>query len=772
LRVVITEKPSVARDIARALGVKSSGDGYIYSSDVVITWCVGHLAELVDPAAYRPEWKRWSFDTLPMLPEKFQLRPRKGVVDRFKVVKRLLKDKRFTTVVNACDAGREGELIFRNVYDLAGCQLPIQRLWIASMTETAIRKGWENVSDGTSFEALGAAARCRSEADWLVGLNATRAMTVMGRKGGDSELLSVGRVQTPTLAMMVRRDLEIANFVPEKFFRVGAQFSLEGGEERWSAYWFDPSAKDKPEKGAKGAEKQTPKAERIEKKEIAEAIAAAALGSPGSIVKATSKKKNEKAPLLYDLTSLQRRANSRYGLSAARTLEIAQTLYEKAKVITYPRTDSCFLTPDQTPSLVGLVKQLSTVSEYAVHARSLLNKELPITKRIVNEKEVGDHHAIIPTGFISSRLDRDQARIFDLVSRRFLAVFSGDAVILNSEVEVAVQPMVSNPDLIEPLHFRSKGRILQVPGWRAIDPPNNKGDSLLPSVKEGDSTTTHKTKVADGATRPPAHYNDASLLRGMETAGKDLGDKELARAMRKAGIGTPATRAAIIQTLIRRSYVGRDGRSLVTSERGRALVGALTVPELLDATLTGQWEAKLSEIADGGGDPVAFMAKIRTLTTRIVAEIQAAPAPTFAVTPPSTKPLGLCPICNEPVHERRAVYSCPSSDCDFVVFKTMAKRPVSATMVRTLLREGQTKVVKGFKSRKGKDFSAAITVGSDGKTTFLFPERKPNTTSSSPPKSPVGQPCPRCRVGVLIRGKAAFGCNQYRNGCNYVIPFE
>lgn len=774
MRLVITEKPSVARDIAKALGVRGKNREYLYSNDMVITWCVGHLAELVDPAAYDKSWKKWQFETLPMLPSVFKLRARKGVADRFKVVKQLLKDKQFKAVINGCDAGREGELIFRNVYRMAGSKLPVERLWIASMTDKAIKDGFNNLTDGATYDPLGAAAQCRSEADWLVGLNATRAMTLLVRKGsGESDLMSVGRVQTPTLAMLVKRDLEIADFVPETFYRVGAQFQTKE-KDSWFGYWFDPKTKEKKTKKGKADSKDTPKAERIDDKAVAEQIVALVSGKTGIVTLTERKDKKEKPPLLYDLTSLQRRANSRYGLSAAATLKIAQELYEREKIITYPRTDSCYLTDDQVPTLKPLLNDLCRIADLNQHIQPLLAGKLRITKRVVNSAEVGDHHAIIPTGKIPNRALRpDQARIYDLITRRFVAVFCKDALIQNTRLVTAVAADDPPPHLENPLMFRAKGRVVAEYGWRAVDPPTSKKGTMLPLVQEGQEAEVSKAKVAEGKTRPPSPHNDSSILRAMETAGKELGDKELARAMRRSGLGTPATRAAIIQTLLSREYAERKGRALLSTEKGRVLIGAIPVKVLLDAELTGRWESRLAGIAESGEDPIAFMDQIREFTEKVVRDIEAAPAPKIAFQPTiiGDKALGNCPLCQTEVFERRNVYKCSTQGCGFVAFKKMAKREISPTMINVVLKEGKTKPYKGFISKKGKPFEAGLTIEEGGRVGFWFPERTYN--ENRPPRaSPVGMPCPQCRSGAIIKGRTAWGCDQYRAGCHFRVLFE
>ncbi len=415
-RLVVTEKPSVGRDLARVLGARTRRKGWFEGNGVVITWCIGHLAELEEPKHYDESWRRWALETLPMVPETFVLRPRAGARDQWEVVRRWLRDGAVEQVVNACDAGREGELIFRYVYELSGCARPVVRLWVSSLTDMALKAAWANLRSSSEFDDLGDAARCRSEADWLVGLNATRAMTCRGREAGGEELLSVGRVQTPTLAMLVRRDRAIAAFVSDTYWRVEAQMCAAGGS--WTGRWFRKRGTED-----RGKRDETPPAERLPSEEQALAVAAATRGAGGTVVRADRRQQVEPPPLLYDLTSLQRRVNQRYGLSAQRTLEIAQALYEKHKLLTYPRTDARYLTPDLVPGLPAVVRGLQPVPPYAPHCAAILAHPIRPGKRVVNASEVGDHHAIIPTGRspLGGRLGPDEKRVFDLVARRFLA---------------------------------------------------------------------------------------------------------------------------------------------------------------------------------------------------------------------------------------------------------------------------------------------------------------------------------------------------------------
>lgn len=760
---MIAEKPSVARDLARVLGAGTKKNGFFEGNGLRIAWCFGHMAELVPPESYDLAWKRWSLQTLPMLPSPFDVQVREGAADQMGVLTRLVNAGDVEAVVNACDAGREGELIFRYVMQLARSSKPTLRLWISSLTDAAIQQGWGNLRPGKAYDALADAARSRSEADWLVGLNATRALTCACPDPGG--VLSVGRVQTPTLAMIVRRDLEIEAFEPEAFFQVKAEFRVTHEDEAhtWRGTWFQPGKSDK-EKG-----QTAPPSERLADRAMAESILAAALGQVGRLQLADRKKKKEQPPLLYDLTALQRRANQRYGLSAQRTLDIAQELYEKHKLITYPRTDARYLTPDQVPGLPAVVQGLQPIGPYAPHCAAILQRGIKAKKRYVDASEVGDHHAILPTGRTpSTNLPADHKRVFDLVARRFLAALSEDAWFDLSTLVVEVpcgKPLLDGTDA--PQLYRAKGRVCTVEGWRAVDPPPKAKNGVdLPNLPAGAPADVVKGKVHEGATRPPRRYTDASLLHAMETAGRQLDDAALKRAMRSGGLGTPATRAAILQTLLNRRYIKRAGKDLVSETRGRAVIEAVKVDALKSPELTGRWEGRLAAVADGKAARDAFMQDVRTYTTEVVEAIRANPPPSLADPADRGPSLGTCPACGKPVRADGPVFRCDTGrTCSFVVFKTMAKRKISARMVKKLLKDGTSDVVKGFKSRKGKDFSAALHWDADQKKVrFKFDDDGPPRTGPR-----AGEICPSCGMGRLIQGKAAVGCSRWREGCTFVV---
>lgn len=821
--LVVAEKPSVARDIARVLGARQRHDGYLAGGTlegrpVRVTWCVGHLTQLAPPETYDPAWKVWRQDSLPMIPERFALEPRKEGGDQWKVLRSLLRDRELDLVINACDAGREGELIFAYAYELAGCKAPTRRLWVNSMTDAALRDGLERLRPAEDMRPLEAAARARSEADWLVGLNATRAMTLHVRAlAQDGPLLSVGRVQTPTLAILVHREEEIERFVSESFFQVKAQLEAEPGQ--WEAIWVAPASEDGRDGRAVDAARQRPggdgdvgadadeppvgddeperddvvvadkvegRRDRIADRAQADAIAARLRGKTGEVVHVQRKEAREKAPQLYDLTALQREANKRFRLSATKTLEVAQRLYEQHKLLTYPRTDSRHLSSSIVETLPQALRSLHYGPYEAAAEAALAAGPGVLTKRFVDDAEVGDHHAILPTGLDPRRcqLDPDEARIFDLVARRLLGAFAGDAVFATAHVVVAVGE--------DRLHAR--GRTEVAAGWRAIDPPPSRSkERLLPAVEVGMDAKVRKATVHDGATRPPPRHTEASVLAAMERAGENLEDEALARAMKAHGLGTPATRASIIETLIQRGYARRDKIHLVATEQGRALLGMLPVEALYSPRLTGQWEARLTAIAEGKEQGERFIADVRAFVAEICAAVaQAEPTPAARAVAAAHLAdgdlLGACPRCAGEVRARRFGWSC--GGCGLRIGDKVAKRTVSAKMAKQLLTSGVTPVVKGFRSKAGKEFSAALRLDPERGVIFDFSEvpREPAQApadvaapvASQPAVTPDAPACPLCgqrerpaaERGHVLQGRAAWGCSRWKQGCGFRLPMQ
>jgi DNA topoisomerase-3 len=715
--LVIAEKPSVARDLADALpGNFENHDSYLESDDTVITFAVGHLVELINPEDYDERFKKWRMADLPILPEEFQLRARdKKAEKQLKVIHKLLKRDDVTRIVNACDAGREGELIFAYIYETSGVDKPVERLWISSMTKTAIKEGFEKLRPGEQLAQLEAAARSRSEADWLVGMNATRAATIRGRAwvGG---VVSLGRVQTPTLALMVKREREIQAFVPEPYWLVHAQF-----DPRYEGLWFE------------GEET------RLKDGKRADEIAAKTSGADGVVESVERKEQSERAPLLYDLTSLQRDANRRYGFSARRTLSAAQSLYEDKKAITYPRTSSRWLSGDLVSQLKPTAATLQPIPDYAEAARYVLGlQQLPLG-RVVNDSKVSDHHAIIPTD-VEHELDRfspDERRIFDLVARRFLAVFHPPARYARTTIVT----------LVEEERFRSRGKITLEAGWRGVYGLESEEDKKarqqqeedsedesaeLPPLEQGQAVKCVAAEVEAKETKPPPRYTEATLLSAMETAGKLIDDEELREAMKESGLGTPATRAETIETLIRREYIERAGKDLTPTPKGLQVITMLEEHPLTSPELTGDWEKRLTDIEHGEEDRGKFIKDIEDFTRATVEQIAALDKEKLR---PERVELGPCPRCGaetgEIIKENSKAYGCTSwksreeTGCGFVIWKRVAGRTLTPEIARQLLEEGKTKeVISGFRSRAGKPFRARLVLNDEGKVEFDFPARK------------------------------------------------
>ncbi len=733
--LVIAEKPSVARDLADALpGSFENHDSYLESDETVITFAVGHLVELINPEDYDERFKKWRMADLPIVPEEFRLQARdKKAEKQLKVIHKLLKRDDITRIVNACDAGREGELIFAYIYETSGVDKPIERLWISSMTKQAIKQGFEKLRPGEQLHQLEAAARSRSEADWLVGMNATRAATIRGRAwvGG---VVSLGRVQTPTLALMVKREREIQAFVPEPYWLVHGQFAEaslampgEGGGgfaaapvRSYEGLWFE------------GDET------RLKDGKRADEIAAKVGGAEGVVEAVERKEQSERAPLLYDLTSLQRDANRRYGFSARRTLQAAQSLYEDKKAITYPRTSSRWLSGDLVSQLKPTAGTLEPIPDYAQAARYVLGlQQLPLG-RVVNDSKVSDHHAIIPTD-VEHELDRfspDERRVFDLVARRFLAVFHPPARYARTTIVT----------LVEEERFRSRGKVTLEAGWRGVyglesdedkkarqqEEDSEDESAELPPLEQGQAVKCVTAEVEAKETRPPPRYTEATLLSAMETAGKLIDDEELRDAMKESGLGTPATRAETIETLIRREYIERAGKDLTPTPKGLQVITMLEEHPLTSPELTGDWEKRLTDIERGDEDRGVFIKDIEDFTRATVEKIAALDKEKLR---PERVELGLCPRCGaetgEIIKENSKAYGCTSwksreeTGCGFVIWKRVAGRSLTPEIARQLLEEGKTKeVISGFRSRAGKPFRARLVLNGEGKVEFDFPARK------------------------------------------------
>lgn len=572
---VLAEKPSVARDIARVLGANTPGKGCLKGGGYVVTWAVGHLVTQVNPEEIDARWKTWRQDTLPMLPENIPLKVIAQSRDQFQCVKTILNAPQVDSVICATDAGREGELIFRRIYQMAGCRKPFRRLWISSMTEEAIAEGFANLRDGADYDGLYASALCRSDADWLVGMNGSRAFTLRY-----DSLLSVGRVQTPTLSILVKRALEIRNFVPENYWEVQADF---GG---YRGTWIDKDGKT-----------------RIPDEKTAKEIVSAVTGREGEVLEVSTERKRVPPPLLYDLTTLQREANARYGFTAQKTLNLAQALYEKHKLLTYPRTDSRYLSHDMRPKVQGILKGMPEPLRALVLSP---DKAVDPGKRVYDDVKLTDHHAIIPTGRRPGALTVDEQKLYEMVARQLIAAFYPD---MEYDAMSAVTGVGEHK-------FLSRGRAVIAQGWQAANPPlrskpkKGEEEQALPQLQKGQRVPVKSAKAVAKKTTPPSPYTENTLLAAMENAGKFVENEELRRQMKERGLGTPATRAAIIERLIAVDYVRREKKALIPTDKGIRLI-AVAPEQLSSPETTGRWEKGLSDIAAGKMDPNRFMQSIR-----------------------------------------------------------------------------------------------------------------------------------------------------------------
>jgi len=708
--LVIAEKPSVGRDLTRVLpGAFAKHEGFLESDSHVVTWAVGHLVQLAEPDEYDPKFKKWRMADLPIVPDEFRLVVRdERSKKQMSVITRQLKRDDVDEVVNACDAGREGELIFAWTYQKAGAKKPVERLWLSSMTTAAIKEAFTHLRPRDEFARLEQAARSRSEADWIVGMNATRAATIRLRSSFDGAV-SLGRVQTPTLAILARREEEIRAFKPEPYWLVDAQFEPTSGDAgRRYGGRFHAGAQPRLKTAAE-----------------AEAIVAAVRDQPGEITKLETSTKKERAPLLYDLTSLQRDANTRFGFSARRTLAAAQRLYEEHKALTYPRTNSRFLPGDMVSELKPTAGVVGSHREYSKAAAYVTGLDVLPLGRVVNDAKVTDHHAIIPTNAQHhiDKMSDDDRRIYDMVVRRFLAVFHPDAVFENTRLETTVAEYI----------FRTRGRVLIVPGWRGVygeglesgaDDDDEGADQQLPKLERGEDVRTLEVESLARETKPPRRYSDASLLAAMETAGKLVDDEELREAMKDSGIGTPATRAAIIERLIDVGYIEREGRALVCTEKGVNVIKFLGEHALTSPSMTGDWEHRLARIEEGEESRERFMNDIAEFARGTVQELD---AKLKEVRIPRAN-LGPCPVCGRDIVENRKGFSCWSREdpgCGFVIWKSKAGKTLPIAVARELIEKGRVeKPVTGFKGRSGRSFRArlALMQTEDGKWRVEFDE--------------------------------------------------
>ena len=737
-KLIIAEKPSVAGDIARALGGFARKGDYYESDAYVLSSAVGHLLELVLPEEYDVKKGKWSFARLPVIPPHFDLSPIERSQERLNLLLRLIKRKDVTSLINACDAGREGELIFRYLVQHARAKKPIERLWLQSMTQQSIRDGFSRLRPDRELLPLADAAKSRSEADWLVGINGTRAMTAFNSKEGGFYLTTVGRVQTPTLAILVEREDKIRAFTSRDYWEVHARFGAKAGE--YSGRWFDPAFKKDDD-----AER---KPERIWQAADAAAVVAACRGKSGTAAEET-KPATQLSPLLFDLTSLQREANGRFGFPARMTLSLAQALYEKHKVLTYPRTDSRALPEDYLATVKETLKSLGEADAFSKFARQILKQGwVKPNKRIFDNTKISDHFAIIPTAQAPRHLNEAEQKLYDMVVRRFLAVFFPAAEYLQT---VRITRVGEH-------QFKTEGRVLQSAGWLAVYGRTTGDDGQnLPVITPDEKVAVLEVNEQANQTKPPPRYTEATLLSAMEGAGKLVEDDELRAAMEAKGLGTPATRAAIIEGLIREEYVNREGRELVPTPKAFSLLFALHmlhIVELASPELTGEWEHKLKLIEAGKLTREEFMKQISALVKKVVAIIKTGEIPdvVYATVPAP------CPKCGGVVQENYRKFQCQK--CDFAIWKVTSGREWSPEEIAELITKRAVGPLTGFRSRQGKPFSAVLRLTDELKVEFDFGqasgegEEAPDFSS----QEPLGA-CPKCGARVYEHGMA-YTCEK------------
>lgn len=760
--LILAEKPSVARDIAKVLNCKGSSDGYIDGKDFIVTWCVGHLVQLCEPEEYDIKYKKWSFDTLPIIPDKFKLKPNSKTFKQFKTVKDLMNHPDIERLICATDAGREGELIFRYTYNLSGCKKPFDRLWISSMTDSAIKEGFNNLKSGKEYDNLYFSAKCRSESDWLVGMNASRAFSIKYNAN-----LSIGRVQTPTLALLVNRHIERANFKPQDYWEIRVKY------DSFTGIWFDEASKET----------------KIFDKAKAQIIADKVNGKTGIIKDIKNDQKRDPAPQLFDLTELQRACNRKFGFPASKTLNIIQDLYEK-KLVTYPRTDSKYLSQDIIPTLKDRINAIKDPSLKGIIDYIIKKPDITLGKRYVDDTKVSDHHAIIPTEQVANlnSLSPEEKKILDVITKRFLAVFL-------PPYEYTITSIVTS---VEKESFLSKGKTIQKLGWMGLykdekktDEDEDSDEQTLPALNPGDDVKVKNVKLEEKQTKAPSLYTEATLLSAMEHAGRFIDDEELKEQLKEGGLGTPATRAAIIERLIKVGYVVREKKNLVPTEKGINLI-SIVPNEIKSPELTGKWEKALSQMAKGHYSSEKFMSSIINYSKFLIDEASKLKSIQFERETPKKYPVGKCPVCGGPVIETSKGWCCSKwkeAECKFSLWKEdkclgYFGKKLTQTMVKELLRNGRSHA-KGLVNPKTKQkFDKDIVLVHENqywniKVDF---ESSKNATDSNGERLERKAPtlteyiCPSCKEGHLALSNSdkfkGWGCERWKEGCKFIIPAE
>ena len=739
MKVCIAEKPSVAREIATILGANTRHDGYYEGNGYAVTYTFGHLCTLMEPNDYKPHWKSWDLNNLPMLPEKFKTKvvSNSGIQKQFKIVKKLFDQAE--VVINCGDAGQEGELIQRWVLDQANYKGKVQRLWISSLTAEAIKEGFENLKPSEQYDNLFYAGFSRAIGDWLLGMNATRLYTL--KHGGYKQVLSVGRVQTPTLAMVVNRFKEIENFVPQPYWELqtlyrDTLFSYEEG--------------------------------RFTKMEDGEILANKVKEHEFEIVSVTKKKGKDYAPKLFDLTGLQVYCNNKFGFSADETLKIVQKLYEQ-KVVTYPRVDTTFLPNDIYPKVAGILQNLK---KYATLTAPLLGKKIKKSTKVFNDKKVTDHHAIIPTG-VESQLQYNQQQVYDIITRRFIAVFYDDSSVSNTTVIGKAADV----------NFKATGKEILSKGWRVViesAEKEQKSSDLLPSFVKGEKGP-HQPSFLEKQTKPPNQFTEASLLRAMETAGKQVDDDEMRELMKENGIGRPSTRANIIETLFKRKYIERNKKQVLPTHIGIQLIDTIQNELLKSAELTGMWEKQLKDIEKGTYSAAQFIANMKKMVDALVYEVRSetqranishVKVEQKAIAEKEVKKKAgitteICPKCKSGhLIEGKSAFGCSDykNGCRFVLPFKFQDKKISEKQYIRLLQKGSTVNLKGFKTEAGE--LEGLIRFDDQFHLVLEPKKSVKKETSD------SLTCPKCKKGTVIKGKTAYGCSHYKEGCSFRFSFD
>ncbi|RUT80056.1 type IA DNA topoisomerase [Ancylomarina longa] len=735
MKVCIAEKPSVAREIAMILGAKSKRDGYYEGNGYQISWTFGHLCSLKEPHEYNLNWKYWHLNDLPLIPPRFGIRviPDKGVQKQFETLEKLIA--KADEVINCGDAGQEGEVIQRWVLHKAKCNVPIKRLWISSLTEEAIREGFQNLHDGKEYDLLYAAGSSRAIGDWLLGINATRLYTLKYANG--KQVLSIGRVQTPTLALIVNRQKEIDNFVPQTYWELKTDYR----EVSFAA--------------TRG---------RFDNKEEGVAFLDKIKSEPFEIVSQEKKSGKEQPPRLYDLTSLQVECNRKLNLSAEETLRIIQSLYEK-KLTTYPRVDTTYLTDDIYKKIPDILKKLKPYEAFTI---PLLKEKIKKSKKVFDDKKVTDHHAIIPTGVLPSGLRYEEKQVYDLVTRRFICVFYPDCKVSHTTVLGKVTD----------IDFKATGKQILEPGWRVLyAKDSNAGEGvILPAFVKGE-TGEHQPDLAEKQTQAPKYYSEASLLRAMETAGKQVDDDELRELMKENGIGRPSTRANIIETLFKRRYIKKEKKRLVATVTGMQLIDTIQNELLKSAELTGQWEKKLRDIELGNYEVNQFMAELKNMVTGIVWDVKSRKniskieivedvkenkkKDSKTSAPKKEIKKWTCPKCKEgKIVKGKSAWGCTNwnKGCKILIPFEFEGKKLSNKQIEALVLKGETPKIKGFVVDGNKQNGTLVF---DPDFTIVFQQEEKEIWT-----------CPVCKTGNILKGNSAYGCSNYKNGCKFIVPFE